>query len=101
MRSAMEKEPEKPAATTEAQAEQVVKQELEREQAERAKAGRLLRFSLAQTTGVGIMLILGLAVLAYVLSMSYVLMGIVGAAGAVALTIFLIMSPTGRVTKHE
>jgi hypothetical protein len=96
----MENEPEKPVENT-THAEEIVKEELEREHKERAKAGRLLRFSLAQTAGVGIMLILGLAVLAYVLSMSYVLAGIIGGAGAVALTIFLIMSPMGRVTKHE
>jgi len=96
----MENEPEKPVENT-THAEEIVKEEIEREQKERAKAGRLLRFSLAQMVLVGFMLILGLALVAYLLKASIAVVAVIGAVGAVAFTIYLILSPTGRVTKHE
>lgn len=98
--TAMENEPEKPVVNT-THAEEIVKEELAREQKERAKAGRLLRFSLAQVTIVGIFLILGLALLAYILKAPPALMAIIGGSGAIVLTIFLIFSPIGKAVKHE
>jgi hypothetical protein len=87
------------AAKDPSKAEEIARRELEREQIERGKAGRLLRLNIIQTIGVGVALVVGLALLAYVLSMSYVLMAILGGIGAVALTALLIMTPAGRSGK--
>jgi putative flippase GtrA len=80
-------------------AEDIVKQELAHEQEERAKAGRLLRFNAIQSAGVGIVLIIGAALLAYILTMDYVLTTIIGGGGAIAMAFALIMRPTTRSRK--
>jgi hypothetical protein len=84
-----------------AKAEEIVKQELEREHAERYKASRLLGLGMGQGIGVGVALVVGVALLAYVLSMSYVLAAIIGAAGAIALTVVAVTIPGGRTDKNE
>jgi len=87
------------AAKDPSKAEEIVRRELEREQVERAKAGRLLRLNTAQSIGVGAALLVGVALLAYTLGMPPVWAGIIGGIGAIALTALLITSPTGRPGK--
>jgi len=81
-------------------AEEVVKQELAHEKVERAKAGRLLSLDPGGIAGSGAALVVGLALLLYLLGASPVLAAVLGGIGAITAIIFTIMNPFNGNKKH-
>lgn len=83
-------------------AEEIVQKELDMEKRERGKAMRLLGLGPQGAAGAGALLILGLALLLYMLGASFCLAAILGGIGAIAGAIVVVTNPfkTGD-RKHD
>ncbi len=72
---------------------EIIKKELQEEKRELGKTARLLFLSPTQLVGAIMLLIIGLALLLYLLSVSYILAAVLGAVGAMGGAIAMIMNP--------
>ena len=72
---------------------EIIKKELQEEKRELGKTARLLFLSPTQLVGAIALLTIGLALLLYLLSVSYILAAVLGAVGAMGAAIAVIMNP--------